>query len=108
MEKLVALGFNSILSTPDEFTARIKVDIAKWANVIKAANIKISDSLPVAKARAKREGPADAGRPFALIVVKNDQPLRALSMNSVLSATFQSGIVEIFFSCSSASAWCVR
>jgi tripartite-type tricarboxylate transporter receptor subunit TctC len=41
VEKLVALGFDSILSTPDEFTARIKVDIAKWANVIKAANIKI-------------------------------------------------------------------
>jgi tripartite-type tricarboxylate transporter receptor subunit TctC len=41
VEKLAVLGFDSILSTPDEFTARIKVDIAKWANVIKAANIKI-------------------------------------------------------------------
>jgi tripartite-type tricarboxylate transporter receptor subunit TctC len=41
VEKLAALGFDSILSTPDEFAARIKVDIAKWANVIKAANIKI-------------------------------------------------------------------
>ena len=41
MEKLDALGFDAILSTPDEFTARIKVDIAKWANVIRTANIKI-------------------------------------------------------------------
>ena len=41
VEKLSALGFDSILSTPDEFTARIKNDIAKWATVIKAANIKI-------------------------------------------------------------------
>ena len=41
VEKLLALGFDSILSTPDEFTARIKTDISKWANVIKAANIKV-------------------------------------------------------------------
>ena len=41
VEKLDALGFDAILSTPDEFTARIKVDIAKWANVIRTANIKI-------------------------------------------------------------------
>jgi tripartite-type tricarboxylate transporter receptor subunit TctC len=39
--KLDALGFDSILSTPDEFAARVKVDIGKWAGVIKAANIKI-------------------------------------------------------------------
>ena len=31
----------AILSTPDEFTARIKIDIAKWANVIRTANIKV-------------------------------------------------------------------
>jgi tripartite-type tricarboxylate transporter receptor subunit TctC len=41
VEKLDALGFDAILSTPDEFTARVKTDIAKWANVIKTANIKI-------------------------------------------------------------------
>jgi len=39
--KLDALGFDAILSTPDQFTERIKTDIAKWASVIKAANIKI-------------------------------------------------------------------
>jgi tripartite-type tricarboxylate transporter receptor subunit TctC len=41
VEKLDALGFDSILSMPEEFAARIKTDIAKWAGVIKAANIKI-------------------------------------------------------------------
>jgi tripartite-type tricarboxylate transporter receptor subunit TctC len=41
VQKLDSLGFDAILSTPDEFTARVKTDIAKWANVIKAANIKI-------------------------------------------------------------------
>ena len=40
-EKLTTLGFDAIVSTPDEFTARIKIDIAKWANVIQSANIKI-------------------------------------------------------------------
>jgi tripartite-type tricarboxylate transporter receptor subunit TctC len=41
VEKLDALGFDAILSTPEEFTARINLDIAKWQNVIRAANIKI-------------------------------------------------------------------
>ena len=41
VERLDALGFDAILSTPEEFTARIKLDIAKWQNVIRAANIKI-------------------------------------------------------------------
>jgi tripartite-type tricarboxylate transporter receptor subunit TctC len=39
-ERLSALGFDPIASTPDEFTARIKIDIPKWANLIQAANIK--------------------------------------------------------------------
>ena len=41
MERLATLGFDAILSTPDEFNARIKIDIQKWANVIRAANIKV-------------------------------------------------------------------
>ena len=41
MEKACELGFDAILSTPDEFNARIKVDIQKWANVIRAANIRV-------------------------------------------------------------------
>jgi tripartite-type tricarboxylate transporter receptor subunit TctC len=40
-EKLATLGFDAIVSTPDEFTARIKIDISKWANVIQTANIKM-------------------------------------------------------------------
>ena len=39
-EKLTALGFDVIASTPDEFRARIASDIPKWAKVIQAANIK--------------------------------------------------------------------
>jgi len=39
-QKLAALGFEPIASTPDEFAARIATDIPKWANVIRAANIK--------------------------------------------------------------------
>ena len=41
MARLAALGFDAILSTPAEFTARIKIDIQKWANVIRTANIKV-------------------------------------------------------------------
>ena len=34
-EKLAALGFEAIASTPEEFAARIATDIPKWANVIR-------------------------------------------------------------------------
>ena len=34
-------GFEAIVSTPDEFAARIQTDIPKWAKVIRAANIKV-------------------------------------------------------------------
>lgn len=39
-EKMEALGFDPIVSTSDEFAARIRNDIAKWAKVIQHANIK--------------------------------------------------------------------
>jgi len=39
-EKLVALGFDTIASTPDQFSARIRSDIPKWAKVIQTAGIK--------------------------------------------------------------------
>jgi tripartite-type tricarboxylate transporter receptor subunit TctC len=39
-EKLVALGFDSVVSTPEEFSKRIRIEIPKWAKVIKDANIK--------------------------------------------------------------------
>jgi|GraSoi_2013_40cm_1033754.scaffolds.fasta_scaffold56379_1 tripartite-type tricarboxylate transporter receptor subunit TctC len=42
MKKLMAeLGFDPVANTPDEFAAQIKSEIAKWAAVIKTANIKI-------------------------------------------------------------------
>jgi tripartite-type tricarboxylate transporter receptor subunit TctC len=40
-QKLESLGFETIASTPDEFSARIRSDIPKWAKVIQAANIKV-------------------------------------------------------------------
>jgi tripartite-type tricarboxylate transporter receptor subunit TctC len=39
-ERLSALGFEPIASTPEEFSDRIKWEIDKWAKVIRAANIK--------------------------------------------------------------------
>jgi tripartite-type tricarboxylate transporter receptor subunit TctC len=40
VEKLASIGFEAVVSTPDEFAARIENDIPKWAKVIRAANIK--------------------------------------------------------------------
>ena len=39
-ERLSALGFEPIASTPKEFADRIRWEIDKWAKVIRAANIK--------------------------------------------------------------------
>src|SRR5262245_5848193 len=39
-QKLAELGFDAIVSTPDEFATRIKLEIPKWAKVIEAAHIK--------------------------------------------------------------------
>jgi len=38
-ERLTALGFEAIVSTPEELAARIATDIPKWAKVIEAAHI---------------------------------------------------------------------
>src|SRR5262245_56078242 len=40
-DRLLALGFEPIASTPEEFAARIKWEIEKWAKVIRAADIKV-------------------------------------------------------------------
>ena len=40
-ERLSALGFEPIASTPGEFADRIRWEIDKWAKVIRAANIKV-------------------------------------------------------------------
>ena len=39
-ERLVALGFDPVGSTPEEFAKQIKIELEKWAKVIQAANIK--------------------------------------------------------------------
>jgi len=40
VEKLTALGFQSASSSPEQFTAYIRGEIAKWAKVVKEAGIK--------------------------------------------------------------------
>jgi tripartite-type tricarboxylate transporter receptor subunit TctC len=40
-ENLVALGFDPVVDTPDEFAARLRVEIPKWAKVIHDANIAV-------------------------------------------------------------------
>ena len=40
-DKLEALGFNSVANTPEEFAARIRTESARWAKVIRDANIRI-------------------------------------------------------------------
>jgi hypothetical protein len=42
-ERLAQLGLEVALNSPDEFVAVINADIAKWAKVIKDANIKLSE-----------------------------------------------------------------
>ena len=39
-ERLPALGFEAVGSTPEEFASRIKVETEIWGKVIRAANIK--------------------------------------------------------------------
>ena len=38
-ERLVTLGFEPVAGSPEEFAAWIRHEIAKWANVIRDANI---------------------------------------------------------------------
>jgi tripartite-type tricarboxylate transporter receptor subunit TctC len=38
--RMAELGFEAVANTPDEFGARIKAEIPKWAKVIREANIK--------------------------------------------------------------------
>jgi tripartite-type tricarboxylate transporter receptor subunit TctC len=39
-ERLSTLGFDPVGSTPEEFTVQMKLEMEKWAKVIRAANIK--------------------------------------------------------------------
>jgi tripartite-type tricarboxylate transporter receptor subunit TctC len=38
-ERLVALGFEPIGSSPEEFADRIRAEVTKWAQVIRAAGL---------------------------------------------------------------------
>ena len=40
-EKLEALGFTTMISTPDQFGAMVKSEIGLYAKVVRAANIRI-------------------------------------------------------------------
>jgi tripartite-type tricarboxylate transporter receptor subunit TctC len=40
-ERLATLGFKPVANTPDEFAARIKLEIEKWGKVVRDANLKI-------------------------------------------------------------------
>jgi tripartite-type tricarboxylate transporter receptor subunit TctC len=39
-ERLAGLGYNAVGTTPEEFTAQIEAETAKWAKVIQAGNLK--------------------------------------------------------------------
>ena len=43
-EQLTALGYETIGSSPEESERYIKVEIAKWAKVIREANLKVQAS----------------------------------------------------------------
>jgi tripartite-type tricarboxylate transporter receptor subunit TctC len=40
-EKIVGLGFDIVASTPEQFAAQIKSEVAKWSKVVKEAGIKV-------------------------------------------------------------------
>jgi tripartite-type tricarboxylate transporter receptor subunit TctC len=40
-ERISGQGFDIVASTPEQFTAQIKVEVAKWGKVIRAAGIKV-------------------------------------------------------------------
>jgi len=39
-QRLIALGFEPVASTPEEFATQIKIELEKWAKVIRAAHLK--------------------------------------------------------------------
>ena len=40
-ERLLTLGYEPVASTPAEFAKQITAELAIWANVVRAANIKV-------------------------------------------------------------------
>jgi tripartite-type tricarboxylate transporter receptor subunit TctC len=41
-ERLLALGYDSVGSSPYEFVAQIRAEVPKWAKVIREAGIKVA------------------------------------------------------------------
>jgi tripartite-type tricarboxylate transporter receptor subunit TctC len=39
-ERIAAFGFDAVGNTPEEFGEQISFELGKWADVIRAANIK--------------------------------------------------------------------
>jgi tripartite-type tricarboxylate transporter receptor subunit TctC len=39
-ERLVALGYEPVGNTPDEYAAELRTEIPKWAKVIRSAGIR--------------------------------------------------------------------
>jgi tripartite-type tricarboxylate transporter receptor subunit TctC len=40
-EKLIALGFEPEGNSPEEYAAQIRSELAKWAKVVKIANVQV-------------------------------------------------------------------
>ena len=40
-ERLTTLGFKPVANSPDEFSARIRLEIEKWAKVVRDAKLRI-------------------------------------------------------------------
>ena len=40
-ERVTTLGFDIVASTPEQFTAQIKAEVAKWTRVVKDAGVKV-------------------------------------------------------------------
>jgi tripartite-type tricarboxylate transporter receptor subunit TctC len=40
-QRVLDMGADVIVSTPQQFTAQIKEEVAKWAKVVKTANIQV-------------------------------------------------------------------
>jgi tripartite-type tricarboxylate transporter receptor subunit TctC len=40
--RIVEMGFNIVVHTPQEFTAQIRNEVARWGKVVKAAGIQVN------------------------------------------------------------------
>jgi tripartite-type tricarboxylate transporter receptor subunit TctC len=41
-ERIGEMGFNIVVNSPQEFTAQIKDEVARWGKVVKAAGIQVN------------------------------------------------------------------